>query len=50
MTAYAEAIAAATTPERHEEIAKELTAYCALDTLALVRVWEFLSGNSRAAA
>jgi hypothetical protein len=49
MAAYTEAIAPETAPERREQIAKELIAYCALDTLAMVRVWEFLSGSPRTA-
>jgi hypothetical protein len=49
MTAYLEASASPTTPERREQIAKELTDYCALDTLAMARVWEFLSGSPRSA-
>jgi hypothetical protein len=50
MAAYAKAIAPETTPQRREEIRQELIAYCGLDTLAMVRVWEFLSGSPRAAA
>ena len=49
MAAYTEAIALETAPERREQIAKELIAYCGLDTLAMVRVWEFLSGSPRTA-
>jgi hypothetical protein len=48
MAAYIEAIAPATTPQRREQIRQELIAYCGLDTLAMVRVWEFLSGSPRA--
>jgi hypothetical protein len=48
MAAYLEAIAPETTPERREELRQQLLAYCGLDTLALVRVWEFLSGSPRA--
>jgi hypothetical protein len=49
MAAYAEAIRPETAPERREEIRQELIAYCGLDTLAMVRVWEFLSGSARGA-
>jgi hypothetical protein len=49
MAAYTEAIAPETAPERREQIREELTAYCALDTLAMVRVWEFLAGRPRTA-
>jgi hypothetical protein len=48
MQAYGEAIAPETAPQRCEQIRQELTAYCALDTLAMVRLWEFLSGRPRA--
>ena len=41
ISAYREAIAPKTTPERKAEIHQQLDAYCALDTLALVRIWEF---------
>jgi hypothetical protein len=46
MEAYAEAIAPATSSDRYEQIRQELIEYCALDTLAMVKVWEFLSGRS----
>jgi hypothetical protein len=38
-----------TPPERREQLRQELIAYCGLDTLAMVRVWEFLSGALRVA-
>ena len=44
MEAYKEAINPVTTPERKTEIEKSLLAYCKLDTLAMVRLWEFLYG------
>jgi hypothetical protein len=47
MAAYVEAIAPETAPDRSEQIRRELIAYCGLDTLAMVRVWEFLSGRPR---
>ena len=48
MEAYAEALDAATTPERKAEIEHQLIAYCALDTLALVRIWSVFSGSKLA--
>lgn len=50
MEAYAEALAGTTTPERKAEIERQLTAYCALDTLALVRLWSTFSGSKLAIA
>jgi hypothetical protein len=46
MEAYVEAIAPATSPDRREQIRQELIEYCTLDTLAMVKVWEFFSGRS----
>lgn len=43
--AYREAIAPATTPERRAEIEAQLLAYCHLDTLAMVRLWEVFRGE-----
>jgi hypothetical protein len=45
MDAYKEAIDPATAPARRDDIARQLRAYCALDTLAMVRLWAFLSGR-----
>lgn len=42
--AYLEAIRPTTTPERREQIRRELLEYCWLDTYALVRVWAYLAG------
>lgn len=50
MTAYLEAIRAGTSAARKDEIHRELLAYCKLDTLAMVRVWQVLSGQSADAA
>jgi hypothetical protein len=50
MEAYVEAIAPGTAPERREQLRQELLNYCALDTLAMVRLWEFLSGRPRTEA
>ena len=47
MNAFSEAIQPGTTPERKREIEKQLLAYCSLDTLAMVRLWEFFSGRKR---
>ena len=41
MTAFLEAISADTTAHRRAEIEEQLLAYCALDTYALVRLYEF---------
>jgi hypothetical protein len=46
MDAFMESIAPVTTPERKEAIQRELTAYCCLDTLAMVRLWAFFSGRT----
>lgn len=48
MAAFAEAVRAGTTPERKAEIERQLQAYCALDTLALVRLWSVFSGSKLA--
>ncbi|MGK2740333.1 DUF2779 domain-containing protein [Tepidicaulis sp. LMO-SS28] len=45
MTAYREAIHEETVPGRKAEIEKQLLAYCKLDTLALVRLWQFFGGR-----
>lgn len=41
MEAYIEAINENTSRERKAEIQRELLDYCALDTLAMVKIWEF---------
>lgn len=46
LEAFKEAIAPETTPERKAEIERELLAYCHLDTLGLVRLWEVFGGGS----
>lgn len=46
MDAFDEAIAQETTEERKEIIRKQLLKYCELDTYAMVRLWEFFSGQS----
>jgi len=45
VAAYHEAINPATPAPRKQEIAEQLTRYCELDTLGLVRLWEFLTGG-----
>lgn len=46
MQAYLEAIAPQTLPSRKAEIEKQLLAYCALDTYAMIRLWSVFSGNT----
>jgi hypothetical protein len=48
MVAYAEAIAPEAKAERRQEIEIQLRAYCRLDTFAMVRLWQFLSGRNGA--
>jgi len=43
--AFREAIASETTEKRRLEIKRELRAYCHLDTLAMVRLWELFQGK-----
>jgi len=45
MTAYNEATSSSTDALRKAEIEKQLLAYCKLDTLAMVRLWSFFSGQ-----
>ncbi|MGJ8641804.1 MAG: DUF2779 domain-containing protein [Luteolibacter sp.] len=45
--AFLEAMAPETTPKRKAEIEQQLLAYCELDTLAMVRLWEFFRGMDR---
>lgn len=45
MDAYLEAIHPDTISERKAEIERQLLAYCGLDTFAMVRLWQFLSGR-----
>ena len=48
MTAYQEAISPESTEARKKQIHQQLLAYCGLDTLALVRLWQFFSGRNDA--
>lgn len=45
MQAYLEAINPVTNKERRAEIEDQLISYCRLDTLAMVELWKYLSGN-----
>jgi hypothetical protein len=45
MAAYMEAISFNTTSARKEQIDRELRDYCALDTQAMIKLWEFFSGR-----
>lgn len=44
MQAYLEAVDPITTSERKREIQAQLVSYCALDTLAMVKIWSKFSG------
>lgn len=44
VAAYTEAISSRTGPERNAEIRRQLEAYCARDTFALVAIYRFLTG------
>jgi len=50
ISAYQEAIDPDTTPERKAKIQSQLDTYCCLDTLAMVRLWEFFSGRDQTAS
>jgi hypothetical protein len=43
--AFLEATQPGTTPERRDALRSQLLAYCRLDTLAMVKLWEVLSGG-----
>jgi hypothetical protein len=45
MQAYLEAVDPLTTSERKQEIRTQLVSYCALDTLAMVKIWSKFSGS-----
>ena len=45
MEAFIEAIQPATSAERKADLERQLLAYCRLDTLAMVRLWEFFRGR-----
>jgi len=42
--AFQEAILPETTPDRREELRRQMLAYCKLDTLATVKIWELFKG------
>lgn len=44
--AFAEAVHPATTSDRRTQIQAELSRYCELDTFAMVRLWQEMSGTS----
>jgi len=46
MLAFQEAIHPSTSALRKAEIARQLDAYCTLDTYAMVRIWQAFSGRS----
>jgi hypothetical protein len=46
MDAFREAIEPETSPQRRAQIEQQLTRYCGLDTYAMVRLWQFLSGRT----
>lgn len=46
MNAYLEAIHPDATAERKAEIESQLLEYCGVDTFAMVRLWQFLSGRN----
>jgi hypothetical protein len=47
MEVYLEAINSHTTPERKDEIERQLLDYCGLDTLAMIRLWQYLRNSTR---
>jgi len=46
MEAFLEALSPNTSPSRKSEIERQLLAYCALDTYAMVRLWSVFSGQA----
>ena len=45
MQAYVEATAEGVAEARREQLREQLRAYCALDTLAMVKIWEVFGGR-----
>jgi hypothetical protein len=45
-SAYLKAISSKTTKSARDQIEQQLLKYCALDTFAMVRLWQFFSGRS----
>jgi Domain of unknown function(DUF2779) len=50
MEAYIEAITSGTAANRKAQIDRELREYCALDTHAMIKLWEVFSGRNPPAA
>jgi len=46
VAAFMEAIVPATPPARKQEVKAQLFSYCQLDTLAMVRLYQYLSGRN----
>jgi len=46
VAAFSEAISPGTSPDRKHALHSQLLAYCKLDTLAMVRLWQFFRGGS----
>lgn len=46
MEAFIEAIQPSASADRKTELERQLLAYCQLDTLAMVRLWEFFTGST----
>jgi hypothetical protein len=46
--AYIECLDSTTSHERKEQLRRQMLEYCQLDTLATVRIWQFLNRDSRA--
>ena len=46
--AYIECLDPATSPERREQLRRQMLEYCKLDTLATVRIWQFLNQEALA--
>ena len=46
MESFVEAIHANTTPQRRQEIERQLLEYCKLDTYAMVRLWQVFAGRA----
>jgi hypothetical protein len=45
MEAFLEALQPETGEERRHELRQQLLAYCLLDTLGIVRLWQFFRGH-----
>ena len=47
MQVYVEAVNPSTPASRKTQIERELVEYCKLDTLALVRLWQFFTNDGK---